>query len=306
LVQGNLDYFDAHAIHWSVSVFQPGKLIRDLADHDATSLENGWTCGRLEYPAAGLGRIVQAHLRSAEERGLFVVSAAGGIDVARGGFAIAYGPVMADHDARANGPRLPVTLGKVSVQVTDSRGVTRPAGMVWASAGWGQANFVIPAESATGPGRIAIVREDGSRSIANILIADTAPGMWTGVSCRGPASGYATQILKNGHVSRVPVSACSPDGCKTIPIGALERPVRVVVYGSGFRFAESASKIELTLGGVRVPVVAFGPSPEAGIDQLTLEIPLGLQGLGETDLICRLNGRTSNPVRLRVGAKPVS
>src|ERR1700678_2636502 len=39
LVQGNLDYFDTHGISWTVSVFEPGKLIKDLSFHDATTLE---------------------------------------------------------------------------------------------------------------------------------------------------------------------------------------------------------------------------------------------------------------------------
>src|SRR6202050_693207 len=42
LVRGNLDYFDAHQISWTVSVFEPGKLIKDLSFHDASTLENGW------------------------------------------------------------------------------------------------------------------------------------------------------------------------------------------------------------------------------------------------------------------------
>ncbi|HXA48674.1 MAG TPA: hypothetical protein VNV86_00150, partial [Candidatus Acidoferrum sp.] len=45
LVQATLNYYDAHDIGWTVSAFEPGRLIKDLADHDGTSLENGWTCG---------------------------------------------------------------------------------------------------------------------------------------------------------------------------------------------------------------------------------------------------------------------
>jgi uncharacterized protein (TIGR03437 family) len=306
LVQANLDYFDAHAINWTVSEFVPGRLIKDLSYHDATSLENGWTCGKQAYPAPGLGRLIQAHLRAAEERALFVVSAAGGVDVPRGGYAIAYGPVMADADSRAaNGPRLPFTLGKLAVEVTDSRGVTRPAGIYWATAGWGQVNFVIPPDSAPGPGRMTVVREDGSRSGANVTIVDTAPGFWTGISCRGPAMGSAVQVLAGGRTSRAPISTCDGVTCKTLPV-AVSRTTstRVRVVGSGFRNAKS---LEVTVGGVKVPVVSFGPGADAGMDQVTIEIPASLQGLGEADLICRANGRTSNPVRIRIGgARPVS
>src|SRR3984957_12955341 len=201
LVQGNLDYFDAHQISWTVSVFEPGKLIKDLSFHDATTLENGWTCGRAVYPFAGLGRVIEGHLRASEERGLFVVSGSGGPDVARGGLSLAYGPIMAAYDEKSSGTRAPLSLGRISVQVTDALGVTRPAGMLWASAGWGPANFVIPPASAAGAAVMTIVREDGSRASSNITIADTAPGFLTGHSCRGPAIGSATEVFLNGRTS---------------------------------------------------------------------------------------------------------
>ncbi len=308
LVQANLNYFDDHQISWTVSVFEPGRLIKDLADHDATSLENGWTCGHVDYPPAGVGRVVQAHLRAAEERGLFVVSAAGGLDVARGGYAIAYGPVMAERDSQSYTPRLPLTLGRISVEVTDSAGVTRPSGIFWASAGWGQVNFVIPPESAVGPARMAIVRADGSRSTANVTITDTAPGFWTGVSCRGPARGAATLAFADGRTFTSSISSCRAGKCSTLPIPvASVATTKVRLEGSGFRYASSADKIKVTIGGIRVPVVSFGPADEPGRDHVTIEIPAALHGLGETDLLCYLNGRVSNPVRIRIGAgKPLS
>ena len=104
----------------------------------------------------------------------------GGPDVARGGVSLAYGPVMAAYDARYTGLHAPVSLGKISVQVTDALGVTRPAGMLWASAGWGQTNFVIPKDSAVGPAVLTVVREDGSRSSTNLTIGNTAPGLLEG------------------------------------------------------------------------------------------------------------------------------
>jgi uncharacterized protein (TIGR03437 family) len=201
---------------------------------------------------------------------------------------------MAQHDAKASGSRLPVHLAGIAVQVTDSRGVTRPAGILWASAGWGQVNFVIPDESAIGPARMTVVRDDGSRTIANIAVTDTAPGLWTGVSCRGPASGYVV-------TARAPISTCESGDCRTIPVALPQSgTTRVVVRGSGFRHAVSAGAIHVTLAGIPVRVVAYGPTNEPGIDQITLEIPPSLRGAGEVDLICHIEGRVSNPVRLNV------
>jgi uncharacterized protein (TIGR03437 family) len=301
-VQSSLDYFDAHGISWTVSVLEPGRLVNDLSFHDATTLDNGWTCG--QPGRAGLGRIVEAHLRASDQRGFFVVSGSGGPDVARGAMTQAYGPVLAANDAKLVGLHAPLSLGGISVQVTDSLGVTRPAGMLWAAAGWGQTDFVIPKESAVGPAVITIVRDDGSRSSSNITIGDTAPGFLTGQSCRGPAIGTATKIFRDGRSSSTPVSTCKGADCRTVPIpmskGAVTK-VRLTV--SGFRYAGSARDIEVTIGGIRVPVVAYGADKSPGFDFLTLEIPDALRGSGEADLLSHLNGRTSNAVRISLGGE---
>ena len=57
----------------------------------------------------------------------------------------------------------------------------------------------------------------------------------------------------------------------------------------------------------RVPVVFFGPANAPGMDEVTIEIPARLRDLGEADLRCRINGRVSNAVQIRLGSgKPVS
>jgi uncharacterized protein (TIGR03437 family) len=307
LVQANLDYFDAHQISWTVSTFEPGKMIRDLSFHDATTLENGWTCGLASQPA-GLGRAIEGHMRASQERGLFVVSGSGGPDVARGGLSLAYGPIMAAFDAKRETARPPASLGNISIQVTDAAGVTRPAGMLWASAGWGQTNFVIPKDSAVGPATMTIVRDDGSRSSSNITIADTAPGFLTGQSCRGPALGSAAETFRDGRTNTAKISSCIGTNCQTIPIAMNKSAVtRVRLTASGFRNAASLRDIEVTIAGVPVPVVSYGADTEPGVDFLTIEIPDALRGLGETDLMSRVNGRPANAVRINLGGeKPAS
>jgi uncharacterized protein (TIGR03437 family) len=298
LVQGNLDYFDAHRISWTVSTFEPGKLVKDLSYHDATTLENGWTCG--SQSSAGLGRVIEGHMRASEERGLFVVSGSGGPDVARGAISLAYGPILAAFDAKASGRTTPISLGRISIQVTDSKGVTRPAGMLWASAGWGQANYVVPIESATGPAVMTLVREDGSRASSNITIGDTAPGFLTGHSCRGPAVGSVV-------ATAAPISFCKNSHCETLPIAMKsDGPTRVRIQVSGYRFARSLHDIEVTIGGIAVPVVAYGASADPGYDYLTIDIPAALHGMGETDVVSHLYGRPSNAVRLNLGNAPLA
>jgi uncharacterized protein (TIGR03437 family) len=302
MIQRNLEDLDARRISWTMSVFQPGKLIKDLSLHDATSLENGWTCGPQKYPAPGLGRVVEGHLRATEERSLFVVSAAGGVDLPRGGFANGYGPVMAERDSLAKGPGLPLSLGGIEAQITDAAGVTRPAPIIWVTAGWGQINLVIPEESAVGPARMTLVRKDGSRLSTNITIADTAPGFRTGLSCRGAAIGTAVQQFASGRSSKTELATCDGHDCSTLVVPMNNSATtKVILRASGFRHAASAADIQVTIAGQRVPVLSYGPADDQGMDQLTLAIPASLRGIGETDLEAHLNGRVSNVVRIRIG-----
>lgn len=303
MIRANLEDFDARRISWTASVYEAGKLIKDYSLQDATSLEDGWTCGQIKYPPPGMGRIVEGHLRAAEERGLFVVSASGGIDLARNGFAIAYGPVMAERDSVTQTNPLPYALGGVGVEVTDSRGVTRPARLFWASAGWGQINFVVPAESALGLARMTIVRRDGSRTHARITIADTAPGFWTGVSCRGPAEGEAIQTFADGRTVHAALSSCDKayGDCRTLPVPLADGAKTVLrLHASGFRYASSADRIEVRIAGKRMHVLSYGASDYPGTDVVTVEVPAGMRDIGETDLMCHINGRVSNAVRIRI------
>jgi uncharacterized protein (TIGR03437 family) len=302
MIRANLEDLDAHRISWTISVFTPGKLVKDLVVEDATTLQNGWTCGPQKHSWAGLGRVLSGHLRATEERSIFVVGAAGGVDIPRGGFANGYGPVMAERDAQAHGPHLPYSLGGVTVEVTDSAGVARHAGIYWVAAGWGQVNFVVPEASALGRARVTLLRNDGSRLSTTITIADTAPGFRTFVNCAGPAVGKAIEVSAGGRISTTPLAACKGYDCRTLAVpmsGGATTQARVLV--SGFRHAASARDIEVTIGGKRVPVISYGPDGDPGMDQLTLAIPRSLRGLGEADLVAFVNGRVSNVVRIRIG-----
>jgi hypothetical protein len=270
MVESRLADFDARGVSWIAPRYEGGQLVDELFLQNGSSPDWGWTCGGAPGEKAGIGRVIQAYLRRAEYRGLFVVSASGGLELPRGGFGIAYGPAM----------------GAVSVDVTDSAGVTRRAVMPFASPGWGQINFVVPPASAAGPASMMVRRADGTRTTARIVIADTAPGFWTGVSCAGPAAGWSAGKK---------ISACGGWRCETLPLSSS----KVRLLGSGFRNA-AAGEIEVLVGGVKARVVSYGAAGPVGIDQLTIEVPKSVAGQGDTDVVCKVRGRIANVVRLRV------
>ena len=304
LVQANLSYFDAHGISWLASEFRPGKLVRDYRNMFPTSLENGWNCGQPEQDGFGIGEMVQFHLWGGELRGLFAVNAAGNFVLPRGGIAIIYGGIFAERDTRNTRATPPSELGKVSIRITDSEGASRKAGLLYVSAGWAQANFIVPPECAVGPARVTVERRDGTSASAAVEIADVAPGFWTAkLDGRGPVMGYAILTAPGLKPSQVSIYRRDSRGNSALAIPVSAKGVTTVrLLGSGFRYAAGLSEIKVKICGLPVPVISFGPSGDAGVDQLTLRIPSSLRGIGEVDLVCSIQGRLSNVVRINIGS----
>jgi uncharacterized protein (TIGR03437 family) len=306
LVQANLAYFDAQRISWTLSSFTAGKLITDYRYFNGTKLDAGWTCGKPDETPAGLGLILLSHLWGTTPLGLFTVShSRGGLVLARGGIAAAYGPILADQEMSAHGPSLPKVLGNVSIRVTDSRGVARFAPLLYTGAGWAFINFVVPGECTTGPAEVAVVRADGSVSRSKVLIADVAPGLFTNIpDGRSAADGQVTQRLAGKPDKSFPTWQCgAQSGCRAVPIPlspGVSTAVRLL--GTGFRYAGEHPGVRVTVGGIPAPVLSMSRSTEPGNDQLTIRLPDALEGVGETDLYFTVNGQISNVVRINCGS----
>ena len=297
LVEANLDYFDAQRISWTISSFTAGKLITDYRYFNGTKLDAGWTCGKPAAVPPGLGMVLLSHLWGATPLGLFTVSEnRGGMVIARGGISSAYGPILADEAMEGHGPVFPTVLGNISIRITDSRGAARFAPLLHTGAGWTFTSFLVPEECATGPAEVAVVRTDGSVSKGKVLIADTAPALFT-----SPPDGRSAVV---GQVTQR--AAGQPD--KSFPISTTPIPLHsgvstsVRLLGTGFRYAGNHPDIRVTLGGVVAPVMAVGRSTEPGNDYLTIQLPNELAGTGETDLYFTMNGQLSNVVRINLGS----
>jgi uncharacterized protein (TIGR03437 family) len=305
LLNDILDRFDQREISWTISTLEPGRLIDAYGGYDWTKLDDGWTCGQPSY-FAGIGILVLSHLWGANSHGVLTVNQpAGGLIIARGANASTYGRTLALKEARASGFPLPVKLSNLSIRVTDSRGVSRPAAMSWTGGGWSVINFVIPAESATGPAEVAVLRTDGSKSSSRIIIADAAPALWTATyDGRGPVIGQVTQRFSSGRTAEFPTWKCEPgvyvvDGCRTVPIPFARGAITSVqLDGTGFRYAKS---VKVIVDGVSVPVEKFAPVPQSSRDQVTFRLPDTLIGRGEVDLYMTAEGILSNVVRINVG-----
>ncbi len=298
LVEANLDYFDAQKISWTISSFTSGKLITDYRYFNGTKLDAGWACGKPAAVPAGLGMVLLSHLWGATPLGLFAVSEnRGGLEIARDGISTAYGPILADEAIEGHGPVFPTVLGNISIRITDSRGVARLAPLLHTGAGWTFTSFLVPEECATGLAEVAVVRTDGSVSKGKVLIADTAPALFT-----SPPDGRSAVV---GQVTQR--AAGQPD--KSLPISTMPIPLQpgvstsVRLLGTGFRNAGDHPDIRVTVGGIFAPVLAVGRSTEPGNDYLTIRLPDELAGAGETDLYFTMNGQLSNVVRINCGGQ---
>ena len=305
LVQANLAYFDAQQISWTLSSFTAGKLITDFRYFDSTKLNAGWTCGKPAEVPAGIGMVLLSHLRDATPLGLFAVSySRGGLVIARGSIASAYGPILASHEMGAHGPSLPKRLGNVSIRITDSRGVARFAPLLHTGAGWAYINFVVPDDCSTGPAEVAVVRTDGSVSKSRVLIADLAPALFTAIpDGRSNAVGRVMQHAAGKPDRSFATWRCGQRDCQGVPISLSPGVLTTArLLGTGFRHAGEHPDVRAMVGNVAVPVLSIGRSTEPGNDQLTIRLPDALKGSGESDLYFTVNGELSNVVRINCGS----
>lgn len=304
LVEDNLNYFDSHHISWTLSSFVPGRMITEYRFYNWSKLDDGWTCG--ESPSrSGIAMMLQSHLWNRNPHGLFPVNpTTGNFVLARGAISSAYGPILAEREMTAPARPLPKLLGNVSVNVTDSRGITRSAPLLYTGGGWSLITFIVPAASATGPAEIAVVRTDGSRSTGKVVIADFAPGFWAAsADGRGAVIATVFQRFANGRTRTFQNADCSVYGCRPVAIPLAPGIATTIrLEGSGFRYAGPRPDIRATVGHVRVPVVSVtrGEIPEH--DRLTIQLPDELRGRGETDLMVNVNGIWSNVVRINCGS----
>ncbi len=166
-----------------------------------------------------------------------------------------------------------------------------------------QINFVMPAASALGTARIAVVKPDGTASHITVApVQRVAPALFAAsANGRGPAAALAVRIEQDGSQTPVRVFTCSgPLICFTNKIEIREdRPVYLSLFGTGIRGRIGPAIV--SIGGRSVPVLyAGGQSEFAGLDQVNVQLPASLRGAGKVDVVVAGDGVTSNPVQIEI------
>ena len=227
-------------------------------------------------------------------------AAAASVSVAPDSIASLYGSNLASATAQAASQPFPTVLGGVTLSVTDSTGMTRMAPLVYVSPG--QINFVVP--GGTAPGAVSL-RVNPSGVAASGTVQNVAPtlfsadGTGTGVAA---ASAIQVQVANPQLQGAVQVFQCGNSSCTAVPIQlGVDTPIYLSLYGTGIRNLSSLSNVQVTIGGVNVPVFYAGPQPDfAGLDQVNVLLPLTLRGAGSSNILLTVDGQASNAVTVNV------
>jgi uncharacterized protein (TIGR03437 family) len=209
-------------------------------------------------------------------------------------------PIAPDSIASLYGAGMPDANAQVSV--TDVAGTSQQATITYSSGE--QINFVVPAGLAPGPARITV--RDSSGVLTNSTTANiqrVAPALFSANSTgKGVAAALAFRV-ENGAQAAVPVFRCiGPVLCLAERLEVSDhRPLYLSLYATGIRGAGSLGNLDVTIGGIRVPVEYAGPQRQfAGLDQINVRLPGSLNGKGETDLVMTVDGLAANTVRIGI------
>jgi uncharacterized protein (TIGR03437 family) len=205
------------------------------------------------------------------------------------------------HSAKAASTPWPTTLGGVTVQITDSASVSRPAGLLFVSPT--QINFEVPA--GTAPGTATVRIDNGvSQTPATVQIQPVAPGLFVINDLDIAAATAIRVVIPTQLQSPVTVFQCvdTPGSCRLFPIDpGVDAPVYLSFYGTGISARSSLANVTVTIGGVSIPALYAGPQSQfPGLDQVNVPLPLSLRGAGVVNVTATVDGVTSNAVKIQV------
>jgi uncharacterized protein (TIGR03437 family) len=192
----------------------------------------------------------------------------------------------------------PSTLGGVSLEITDSLGITHPAPLYFVSQS--SIGYLVPGDAALGAASTRLTTSTGTVISGTLTIARASPGLFTanangsgvaaGLWIRFPSSGGETY----GYL----FDAAQPEGSREavpVSLGGPDEAVYLSLYGTGFR---AAARATATIGGLAVPVYGFAPDGSyAGEDVLNLgPLPPSLAGRGEVPIVVNFDDQPANVV----------
>jgi uncharacterized protein (TIGR03437 family) len=208
-----------------------------------------------------------------------------------------YGPNLAGSTAEATTVPLPTELATVSLEVIDSAGTKANAPLFYVSSN--QINFEIPPGLVSGYITFNVMRGGSIVASATANVQMIAPALFT---ANQSGTGVAAAYVIQGQSQQLLTSSCGSTGCSSVPISLdASTPTFLSLFGTGIRNRTALENVTATIAGTPVPVLYAGPQGiDVGLDQVNLQLPVSLQGTGETDLVLTVDGRPANTVRINI------
>jgi uncharacterized protein (TIGR03437 family) len=209
---------------------------------------------------------------------------------------------LAPKTVAAESAPLPTSLGGISVEVTDSAGVKRPALLHFVSPE--QINFLAPAGAKPGAATVTVTKADGQKVSVPVDVQAVAPGLFAAnANGQGVAAALAVRVDAQGKQTSQLVYQCSgaAGSCASAPIdlGGETDQVILLLYGTGLRGAAGA--ITATIGAQTAQVLAASAHPQyVGLDQVNVRVPRALAGKGEVPILLTADGKKSNAVAVNL------
>ena len=185
---------------------------------------------------------------------------------------------------------LPTSLGNVTVNVTDSTGVARPAGLILVSPS--QLNFLMPTGLAAGAATVAVTAVNVSVAPLQVTIVPIAPGIYSaGSNGKGLAAAQIIRVHADGTQAVETVSST--------PISFGSDTLFLVLYGTGIRGRSAIANVTCTVGAIPLPVVFAGTQTQyPGLDQVDVLLPPTLAGSGQVNVTVTVDNQISNVVTI--------
>ena len=212
----------------------------------------------------------------------------------------AFGSGFSQGQAEATSTPLPTTLANSQIAVTDSAGSRRDAGLIFMSPG--QANYHVPAGTATGTAKVSIEPGGGAAQQSTVEIDRIAPGLFF-LNPERLAAATILRVTASGERIVEQVFEVDAQGVvqpRPIDFGPEGDRLFLIVFGTGFRGRTSLSEVRLIVDGLEHPTAYAGEQGTfVGLDQANAELLRELAGRGDVGVQLRVEDRTTNTVRLR-------
>ncbi len=195
------------------------------------------------------------------------------------------GQTLTSATAPATGTTLPTNIAGTQVLVNGT-----PTGLFYVSPT--QINFLMP-QSAVGTTNIVVNGSNGERTEGAVLTAPN-PSLFLASSRTGVAAALVTtdgqnfQRVADANGNAVPISVGNPG-----------QPSYLILFGTGMRTQGPA---QVRIAG-RDCIVAWSGAHSlyAGLDQINVQLPDSLRGLGPVTVAVTVGGFTSNFAQINIG-----